>query len=290
METSAQQHSLANLPEELHLLRQIVQQQSRQIARLEASMRELIDLSLLPEAERAARAELHRHQRIASIRSRIHQVLATGQYGPLEPLVHELEAFRGDAEAESIKLDAWAARDAALAEAVSKLNESLGSMMSVGQWQQAMAAVQSQLVRFPQQPELVAIRKRVEHEYTAWREVAANRLYAQIRDAVDRREWQRALRDAEDMAARFSDHPRGAKVIQQLSTIRENAEIEHRQTIERDIQQLIRSRRFDDAIRLAEDLIRQYPLSPQAAECRTLLPRLEQMAMQDESDQLNPSA
>jgi hypothetical protein len=162
-------------------------------------------------------------------------------------------------------------------------------MMSVGQWQQAFAAVQEQLVRFPQQQELLAMRKRIEHEYTAWREVAANRLYAQVRDAVDRREWRRALRDAEDMAARFSDHPRGVKVIQQLATIRDNAEIEHRQDIERDIQQFIRSRRFDDAMRLAEDLILQYPLSPQAAECRTLLPKLEQMAMQDESGRIGSS-
>lgn len=286
METSAPKQSPANLPEELHLLRQIVQQQSRQIARLEAGMRELIEISLLPESERAARAELHRRQRLSSIKSRIQQVLAAGQYGPLEALVHELEAFQGDAEAESIRLGAWAARDAALAEAVAKLSDSTATMISVGQWQQAFAAVQEQLLRFPQQAELIAIRKRVEHEYHAWREVAANRLYAQVRDAIDRREWSRALRDAEDMAARFSDHPRGVKIIQQLSTIRDNAEIEHRQQIERDIQQLIRSRRFDDAMQLAEDLIRRYPLSPQAAECRALLPKLEQMAMQEEAERL----
>lgn len=284
METSSPQHAPANLPEELYALRQLVQQQSRQITRLEAGIRELIEISLLPESERAARAQVHRRQRLAQIRSRIQQVLASGQYGPLEPLVHELDALEGDAEAEAIKLDAWAARDAALAEVTTKLGESTASMMSVGQWQQAFAAVQEQLVRFPQQPELLAMRKQIEHEYNAWREVAANRLYAQIRDAIDRREWRRALRDAEDIAARFSDHPRGVRIIQQLSTIRDNAEIEHRQQIERDIQQLIRSRRFEDAMRLAEDLISHYPLSPQAAECRTLLPRLEQMAMQDETD------
>ncbi len=273
--------------QELQSLRELIRQQSQQIARLENTLRTVLELSLLPESERQVRAQEHRRHQLATLRGQIERAISGGHFDRLEPFILELQHhYSDDPEAEEIRLSAWARRDAALADAMQRLSPKIESYMSVGQWQVAIDAVKAELLRFPEQPELKNLLGRIVHEYNVRRETAVNRLYAQIRDAVERREWQRALRDAEEMAGKFGDHPRGAKVIQQLATIRENAEIEHRQELERELHRLITSRRFKDAIQLAEDLIDRYPLSPQSAECRALIPKLEEMAINEEAEQL----
>jgi len=273
--------------QELQSLRELIRQQSQQIARLETTLRTVLEIAMLPESERQARAQQHRHNRLMALRGQIEQVVAGGQFERLEPLILELQHnHAGDAEAEEIRLSAWARRDAAMADALQQLGPRVEAYMSVNQWQLAIDTVKAELVRFPEQPELKKLLARIHHEHNSRRETAVNRLYGQIRDAIDRREWRRALKDAEEMAGKFGDHPRGAKIIQQLATIRDNAEIEHRQEMERDLQQFIKSRRFSDAIQLAEDLIERYPLSPQAAECRALIPKLEEVALNDEADRL----
>lgn len=277
-----------DLRNELQAMRELIRQQSHQIARLEALLKDVFEITLLPEAERQQRAADHRARRLQSLKQQIDRVLQQRRFDLLEPLVIELQNVFGDCpDAEELKLRAWAARDAALAETLTQLESQVLSLTSVGHWRSAEDAVRQQLVLFPDQPELLSMIQRIRHEHEAWRETAIGKLYAQIKDAIDRREWRRALRDAEDMAARFADHPRGAKIVQQLSTIRDNAEIEARQELEKRIQELIRSRRFDEAISLAEELINRYPLSPQAAECRALVPKLEELALHEEADRLS---
>lgn len=288
MDQSTSNNSQTNLLRQVEMLVAQLQQQSQHLSRLETMLQELLSISLLPESERKAIAIEHRNRRLANLKHRIEHVLGAERYDQLEPLVIELQThFKDDPEAESLRLSAWARRDAAMSDAIKQVRQRVQALMSVSKWSEAQQAVREQLKRFADQPELLAMQKQVDSEHHNWREHAVGVLYTQVRDAIHRRDWRRALRDAEEMAARFSDHSRGVKIIQQLETIRENAEIEHRQEMERDLQQLIKSRRFDDAMTLAEDLIRHYPLSPQAAECRALIPKLEERAMQEEADRLS---
>jgi hypothetical protein len=281
-------HSDATLLRQVEALSAQVRHQSQQISRLETMLQELIAISLLPESERAAISVEHRKRRLANLKQQIDHVLTAERYDQLEPLIIELQThFKNDPDAETLRLNAWARRDAAMAEAISRVRERAQALMSVNKWPEAHLAIREELKRFPDQPELLSLLRQVDAEHHAWREQAVNTLYTQVRDSIGRRDWRRALRDAEEMAGRFSDHPRGVKIIQQLETIRENAEIEHRQEMERELQQLVKSRRFDEAMTLAEDLIRHYPLSPQAAECRALIPKLEERAMQEEADRLS---
>lgn len=284
-----QSHNPApDLRTELHAMRELIRQQSQQIARLESLLKDVFEITLLPESQRQQRAADHRAQRLGSLKQQIDRVLQQRRYDLLEPLITELQNVFGDCpDAEEIKLRAWASRDAALAEATSQLESQVQSLMSVGQWRQAEDAVRQKLQLFPEQPELLSLVQHIRREHDSWRDSAVGKLYAQIKEAIDRREWRRALRDAEDMVARFADHPRGAKIVQQLATIRDNAEIEARQEMEKRIQELVRSRRYDEAIALAEELINRYPLSPQSAECRALIPKLEELAMHEEADRLS---
>ena len=69
-----------------------------------------------------------------------------------------------------------------------------------------------------------------------------------------------------------------AAVRQQMATLKANAEIETRQELENEIKELIRTKKFADALDLAQQVIANYPDSPQAEALRSQLPRLQQRA------------
>ena len=101
---------------------------------------------------------------------------------------------------------------------------------------------------------------------------------AQAQEAANRREWKTALSLALTVIQRFPKSPEAQALRMQLPTLRENAEIQARQRMEAEIRDLIKARRFDEALRITDELIQQYPNSPQAAVLREQLPRLEEKA------------
>jgi hypothetical protein len=83
---------------------------------------------------------------------------------------------------------------------------------------------------------------------------------------------------AEHLLEKFPTHRLADRIQMQLSTLQENAEIQERQELEVRIQELIHDHQFDEAIELAEDVVRRFPLSPQAESLEKLLPRIRELA------------
>jgi hypothetical protein len=86
------------------------------------------------------------------------------------------------------------------------------------------------------------------------------------------------LQHAQRLVDRFPDHPKTARIKEQLATLQQNAEIEERQELEVRIQELIRGHKFHDAIELSEELLNRFPQSPQAEAIEKLLPRIRELA------------
>ena len=61
---------------------------------------------------------------------------------------------------------------------------------------------------------------------------------------------------------------------------------EERQEQEARIQQLIKSRRFDEAIQLGEELIKRFPNSPQSDAMEELLPKLRERAVKQNTEKI----
>ena len=101
---------------------------------------------------------------------------------------------------------------------------------------------------------------------------------AQAQGASNDREWKAALAAATSLIQRYPKSPEAQALRMQLPTLRENAEIQTRQQMETQIRDLIKEHRFDDALRVAHELLDQYPDSPQAGVLRDQLPRLEEKA------------
>lgn len=275
-----------NLHEQLATLQRLVREQSKRIERLEAAVEQAVDLLLLPEADRQAFAAHKRYEQFQHLKREVEQRIAAGQFAELSDFETRLrQNFKDDPDAITLLQSIADARQRAVTEAIESLRREVESLMSMARWNEAFAQIDAMSQRFPGDVHLINLAAHVQREHQGWRESVTSHLFDQVKLAADRRDWKTALRHAEELATRFADHPRGHKVAQQLPTLRENAEIAARQELEQHLQQLIRSRRFDEAIVLAEQIIRDYPHSPQAAECRSILPRLEQLAMQHETDQ-----
>jgi hypothetical protein len=276
-----------SLRQELLTLQESVARQTSQLARLESAVHDLCELVTLPESQRQDRRVAQHHQAYERLKTQIGQVVARRRFDALEPLLAELDrGFAAEPDAEDIKLGAWAARDAALADTLAELRDAVRRHVATADWPAAHAAVDAALGWFPDQPEILAVRQQVERTHATWLDKATAQYQTRIKTAADQRQWRTALSLSEELVARFPGHSRTARVAAGIHTLRQNAEIEQRQELEQRLQELIRGHRFAEATMLAERMIADYPNSPQAAECRTLLPRLEAMSIEDEN---NPS-
>jgi hypothetical protein len=131
---------------------------------------------------------------------------------------------------------------------------------------------------FPYSSDARTLHQRVEHEYEVYLESDAQRMFDDIRQHIERRSWRRALAHAMRLIEICPNHRLAVQIRPQLQTLRDNAEIEQRQEMEAQIQELIRAGRLHDAIVLGEDLLRRYPASPQAESLEVMLPRLRELA------------
>jgi outer membrane protein assembly factor BamD (BamD/ComL family) len=162
--------------------------------------------------------------------------------------------------------------------------------MSLSHWDQAISLARGLANQFPSSVRAITLLHRVEHEHAIYTETTVQRLFDDIRHDSERRAWRRALEHAQTLLAKFPDHPRSELIRKQIKTIQDNAEIEERQEQEARISELIRARRFREAIGLSEELLRQFPTSRQAETITKLLPRIRQLAAEEEAQSAQSSA
>src|SRR4029450_8762774 len=108
---------------------------------------------------------------------------------------------------------------------------------------------------FPGNLEAQNLQTRLLRERDIHIDSSVSRMVEEIRHDIDRRLWRGALMHAQRLLERFPQHPKTQRMREQLPTLRENAEIEERQELEVRIQELVRSRKFNEAIVVSEELL-----------------------------------
>ena len=104
------------------------------------------------------------------------------------------------------------------------------------------------------------------------------RLMSRAQSATDQHNWREALRWVEQVLGKYPHSAEAHDLRLQLPTLKLNAEIQARQQMEADIRDLIHAQKFGEALRVARQLLNDYPDSPQAQVLREQMPRLEQRA------------
>lgn len=171
-------------------------------------------------------------------------------------------------------------------DSLDKARARVDDLMALSNWEQALAIATTFADEHPDDSDAQWLRQRVTREFEIYREGSVRRLYDQIKEEIERKKYRRALSIARRLLEKFPEHKKSEKIRRQLPTILENAEIEERQEDEQRIQAFIKSKRFADAVEVAEALLAKYPMSPQASAVEEMLPRLRELAIEQEADAL----
>lgn len=155
----------------------------------------------------------------------------------------------------------------------------IADLTALGAWDRVEEVVKELLERHPDSVKAIELAHKLREQRNQAEAEQRAKLMAQAQNAANDRDWDLAVNAASSLIQRFPQSPEAQALRMQLPVLRENSQIKERQRMENEIRELIKASRFEDALRLAHELIDQYPASPQAEVLRDQLPRLEQKAM-----------
>jgi hypothetical protein len=257
---------------------------------LQRLFEELRDLSLLTDEQRRQRADQMLEKRKADALAGARALVRNRRWVEAETAVAEIEReWPGDGAVAAIREELTGAMIEAETAAVAARESEIETEMSLSHWDQAVSLARALAVDYPASVRAVQLLDRVERENAIYTETTVQRLYEEIRHSSERRTWRRALEHAQTLLDKFPAHPRSEPIRKQIKTIQDNAEIEERQEQEARIGELIRARRFREAIDLSEELLGRFPASRQAETITKLLPRVRELAAEEEKQVAKPS-
>jgi tetratricopeptide (TPR) repeat protein len=253
------------------------------LQKLVAMIEEVREISLMNEAQRQQLLQRRRQQKKLDCLRRAQAEIRIGHWAEAQKLIDQVaQDHAGDHDLQQVQDELRIARSAAQQEAVSRARSRVEDLMALGGWDEALEIAERLASDYPDSPDSRALLQRVARERELFRDNTAERIYREVKDHIEHRNWRRALAEAERLLEKFADHRRAARIREQIAVIRDNAQVEERQEHEQRIQDLIKARRLSEAIELAEQLIERYPGSPQARGLEEMLPRLRERAIREE--------
>ena len=255
-------------------------QQAHWLEELVHLTRELRDIELLSEPERAARLK---HESDELVQQLGHDIPALLREHNLQEAQQRLQRarrrFPSLAQWDALARQIEQARAQFETHDLEMATREVDDLAALGAWERAVDIVRTLRQRHPTSEKVAELTRRVALARDKATAEERARLMSQAQDATNRRQWGQALRLVETVITRFPGSAEAHELRIQLSTVRTNAEIQRRQEMEAQIRGLLKEHHFSDALRIANELIEQYPESPQAHALREqILPRLEQRA------------
>jgi len=253
--------------------------QSKLLEELVHLTRELRDIELLSEEERAARL---RHEADELVRQLEHDIPALLREHNLSEAQRRLQA----AQQRFPNLPQWQtlgelveqARAKFEAHDLARATREVDELIALGAWDRAAEVVRDLRQRHPHAEGVAELARRVTVGRDRVRAEERARLMSRAQEATNRRDWKEALRLVELIIAQYPESAEAHDLRLQLPTLRANVEVQLRQEMEEQIRGLIQQRRFAEALRIARELVERYPHSPQAAVLREQMHKLEQRA------------
>ena len=252
-------------------------------------LEELKELALLDEGQRQARGQMTKERRKATRVEEATLLLQRHEWEQADALLTLLESlYPGDAEVLAVRNeldDARSAhRDADWAQLVRQVEDS----SALHRYDEAAAAVSAFRDTYPAHADAAGLAAQVASDREQHADRAATALFAEIKTAVDGRQWRMALEGIQRFLSHYPDHPRSDRIRQQVRTIQRNAEVEERHEQELRIRELAQAGRFAEAAGLCEDMLARFPDSPQVPALQNLLPKLRERSTMAEATAGSP--
>lgn len=252
------------------------------LARIMSELEDLREITLMSEEQRQLRLSQHLEAKRRLALDRVFLCFRTGQWAVADEILTQLEVqYPHEVPVKQARSEFFRLRTLAEPDAFFHTEQRVRELVHVQSWDRAVTLAAEFVNNFPSNEDGRHLLAEVHREHSASRDGEYQRRYEQVQSNINRRLWRAALADAESLLEEFSDHPRAGRLRNQMRTLRENAEIEERQEHEMRLQLLLEQRRFADAVREAEEIVRRFPGSPQAEALIERLPQLRQLAAED---------
>jgi outer membrane protein assembly factor BamD (BamD/ComL family) len=248
-------------------------------------LEEMKEVSMLDESQRQNRRKQVLDRRKTGRLEEAARMINHQNWEEADALLHLLESLHpGDGDVQACRNQLNDARIASQADEWEQLRRYTEQVLAGSKYDEALAATAKFLDRFPTHPDAQQLGLRIRHDAQVFTESVSNRLYDEIKAAVEARQWRVALDGIQRFLDQFPDHVRAPKIRNQVRVIQKNAEIEERHHLEDRIRDLINAKQYTGAVELSEDLLQRFPESPQSAYLTELLPKLRERAGMEAQD------
>jgi len=237
---------------------------------------------LMNDHQRASASRRHWDQRKDEQIRQIERAIAMDDWDHAQFFVAELQAMLpddpiGDEMGQRIESEQASRRRADLESARGQIRH----LISINGWPQADEIVVRLERRYPRHPDVEILRMELAAEREAFERENLQRLFNELREATEQRQWRRAMLVAEELLRRYPDDKQVSRLQLDLPTLRENAESQERREEEALFKELLHRQRYDEAIGVARHLIERFPTSSAAVELNKLLPKVEELSRQE---------
>lgn len=245
--------------------------------RLASLLEEIRDTSLMNESQRQERLK----QLLAAWRdgeiARADELAAAARWREADAVLVAAQVRVGpeDAFLQQAQKRFSAARTAAENAAFDRVRQMTMDHLALSAWDRALETVRNFTVQYPDSAKGKEFAERIVQQREEYMERTASELFDEVRSNTEQRSWRRAYDAAKRLLEKCPEHSRANTVKGQLNILKDNAETEQRNAMESRIKEMIRSKRYPEALELAEELKSAYPDSPQASLAQQLIEKLQ---------------
>lgn len=257
----------------------IEQEQAQLLGKLTATLEEIhLNLLLTPGQRDAKRLRLQ-EQKSVQMGEEVAKAISAGDFivaqSALDKLVSQIP---DDVKYPLLKKQLEDARAEAQAQELGGQTRLAKDLMAVGDFGEAARVAQELAKRYPALEEAKELAKTVSREAAAFGLEQRTRLYAEVEKAAHARKWRQALTTGKRLMQLYPGSEQADAVAAQAPTLEENARLEEVRELRDRIRDLLERRRFNDAITLAQDVVKRFPDTQAAAELSSQMEKLTDLA------------
>ena len=261
---------------------------SDQVVRMEMMLEQLRDLNisvLLSDEQRRQKHRVVVQRQVGDLTEFITRSAQNGDFEAAESGLDQLVRLVPDSDqAGALRERIERERANVKARDITGTSKRIEDLMAAGEFNEAQAAADDLLKRYPASAEVIGLMDRVLRERHRFLEERRGEMYARIEKEAAARHWRVALEAAREFIEAFPDGAESGAVRAQMETLSDNARIEEVRELRDRIADLIDRKRFGEALTLSRDLVERFPDTAAAAELREMMSRLENRARDSEGN------
>jgi hypothetical protein len=146
------------------------------------------------------------------------------------------------------------------------------NFMAVAQFSQAEKLAEALSAVMPFNIDAKSLLNTIRRESTAFRTEQQGRLFAEFQRATESRQWVNARLIGEQLIERYPASYEGQTAAASMQTVCQNAHYEEARILRDRIHDMVKRKRYSEALEIAEDLIHRFPTTLAASQLQLLLP------------------